>query len=323
MTVSTNDGLPKVICGSCVSQLNDFYNFQHHAYCSQDWLESISQEKAKKSAETKTPIQPLPDSEYNSDSLLEFLNNTANIEEYLNNLGKEDIPSIVDLFDKNENAVPKPHKIPTPKKKDIVNKEKTDMNMEIDVLDSDVLIVKEILLKKLETKVKINKTATTYQKSNSKPNDKRSFKCFACNENFENISKLVHHLSTCDLALRTCIQCKMLFDSKLQLHKHFASHNSSTIFCMCGQEFLSMEVLEKHQKTCLIDHGEAMGCSYRCMECGENFKERVLLYQHAKGHILKSEERICDICGHSFIGSSALAKHKQDEHEKPVNALYR
>lgn len=93
----------------------------------------------KKTSETKTPIQPLPDSEYNSDSLLEFLNNTANIEEYLNNLGKEDIPSIVNMLDRNEHAAEvskvanlKTIKNPSPTKKDKI---KSCKKIKIDVLD--------------------------------------------------------------------------------------------------------------------------------------------------------------------------------------------
>lgn len=81
ITICNNSDFPRSICLSCVAQLNDFYNFQMSARCSQDWIESCIQEKSKKVLETKTIVQPLPGSEYNSDSLLEFLNNTANIDE--------------------------------------------------------------------------------------------------------------------------------------------------------------------------------------------------------------------------------------------------
>lgn len=50
---------------------------------------------------------------------------------------------------------------------------------------------------------------------------------------------------------------------------------------------------------------------------------RFQLYHHAREHVLKSEERVCDICGHRFIGSEALAKHRKEEHEKADNLLYR
>lgn len=313
-TVTLNDGLPKAICGSCVSQLSDFYNFQLNARCSQDWLETTLQEMSKKTTETKTPIQPLPDSEYNSDSLLEFLNNTANIEEYLNNLGREDIPSIVNLLDRNETSIPKPTKVPTPNKKD---SKKDTSDMEIDVLESDIIIVKEIVMKKSETKIKMNQANTVQQKSNQmKAFDKSLYKCFACDTKFENMHRLSQHLSICDLALRTCTQCLMLFDSKLKMQQHFATHNKSPLTCSCGKLFQNKDNLQKHQKICSLDHGAAMGCSYRCKECGEVFKERFLLYKHAKIHIQKSEQRVCDICGRCFVGAEALSKHKQEEHEK-------
>ncbi|CAH2989120.1 unnamed protein product [Chilo suppressalis] len=259
VTISPGDNLPKSICASCVSQLAQFYNFQLNARCSQDWLESSIEEKSKKCLETKTPIQPLPDSEYNSDSLLEFLNNTANIEEYLNNL------------------------------------------------DSDIEIVQELLIKETEPKEK-----------NAHEDDSS---CFACGAIFNDIHKLTQHMSVCDAALRTCVHCKMLFDSKIKMQQHLLTHN--LLSCKCGKQFQSKEKLIQHHKTCLVDYGAVMGCLYRCKECGLTFKERFQLYKHARRHVHKSEEKICDICGHSFIGNVALTKHKLEEHEKSENLMYR
>lgn len=321
MSVSINDGLPKEICVSCVSRLSDFYNFQLNARCSLDWLESSVQEKSKKSNETKTPIQPLPDSEYNSDSLLEFLNNTANIEEYLNNLGKEDIPSIVNMLDRNqENSMDtvikvtnatKFNKQPSPKKKESVPKSKTaKMKMKIDVLDSEVDIVKEILMKKTEPK----KSSTKAEKTLST--------CFACKAKFENIQKLSQHFSVCDIALRTCIHCNILFDSKQKMQQHSIAHNIP-LTCNCGKQFTSKEKLTQHHRVCHIDYGTTLGCIYRCKQCNEAFKERFQLYKHVKEHVLKMEEKICDICGHAFVGNEALAKHRKEDHKLAEDLLYR
>ncbi|XP_026758564.2 zinc finger protein OZF-like [Galleria mellonella] len=312
ITISQNDELPKVICRRCVSQLSDFYNFQLNARCSQDWLETSIQEKSKKPAE-KTQLQPLPDSEYNSDSLLEFLNNTANIEEYLNNLGKEDIPSIVNLLDRNVNELDVPNKscsgkqkkMPTPKKKETKS---NCVKMEIDVLDSDMEIVKEILMKETEPKCKMKST------------DKNQFVCFGCKIKFDNVHKLSQHVSVCDTATRTCIHCNLLFDSKQKMFQHSIVHNA-THTCNCGKEFSSKEKLLLHHKTCLIDYGAFMGCVYRCKQCGQTYNERFQLYKHVKEHIVKSDERICDICGHKFIGTEALSKHKKETHN--TGDLYR
>lgn len=321
MLVSADDGLPKEICVTCVSRLSDFYNFQLNARCSLDWLESSLQEKLKKSTETKTPIQPLPGSEYNSDSLLEFLNNTANIEEYLNNLGKEDIPSIVNILDRNhENSIDsvmkvtnitKSNKQLSPKKKEPLPKSKNSkMKMKIDVLDSEVAIVKETLMKETEPKKPNNKT------------EKNASICFACKATFENIQKLSQHFSTCDVALRTCIHCNLLFDSKQKMQQHSSTHNTS-LTCNCGKQFPSKEKLTQHHKVCHIDYGATLGCIYRCKQCNETFMERFQLYKHAKGHVLKMEERICDICGHKFVGNESLAKHKKEDHKLAEDLLYR
>ncbi|KAJ8736036.1 hypothetical protein PYW08_006692 [Mythimna loreyi] len=314
VTVSSNDHLPKNICLSCVSLLNQFYNFQLNARCSQDWLESSVQEKTKKSTENKIVIQPLPDSEYNSDSLLEFLNNTANIEEYLNNLGKEDIPCIVNMLDKNEHSFEinkmnnKTVKVPSPKKKDLAKKFKTER----EVMDTDQL-VKGLLMKEADPKIKVNQA----KKENA-------FICFGCKIKYDTVQKLLQHLSVCDLALRTCVHCDTLFNSKQQMQQHSISHNTSGTFtCNCGEEFLSKERLTQHHKTCHTDYAATIGCVYRCKECGDTFKERFLLYKHAKEHILKAQERVCDICGHTFHGSDALNKHRKEEHEKPENVMYR
>lgn len=312
MTITSNDHLPKNVCLTCVSLLNQFYNFQLNARCSQDWLESSVQEKAKKSTENKTVVQPLPDSEYNSDSLLEFLNNTANIEEYLNNLGKEDIPCIVNMLDKNEEMKmnSKTVKAQSPKKKDITKKFKTDR----DVIDVDFQITKGLLMKEAETKVKSNQAKI----------EKMAFICFGCKIEFDTVQKLLQHLSFCDLALRTCIHCNMLFNSKQQMQQHSISHNTPGLFtCNCGENFLSKERLTQHHKTCHTDYAATIGCVYRCRECGDTFKERFQLYKHAKDHIIRADKRVCDICGHTFFGSDALNKHRKEEHEKSQDVMYR
>lgn len=317
INVSSNDDLPTDICVVCVSQLCDFYNFQQNARCSQDWLES-SQSKSKKSSETKTYVQPLPDSEYNSDSLLEFLNNTANIEEYLNNLGKEDIPSIVSLLDKTSEhnieftkSINKVSKQPSPKKKESP-KTKKCIKMDIDVLDSDVELVKGILFKETEPKIKSN--LVKYDKTT----------CFGCKTKFDDIQKLSQHLSICEIAFRTCMYCNTLFDSKKKMKNHSIIHGILTqMSCFCGKQFTSKELLLKHYNSCRVDQVSMLGLCHRCKQCGVIFKDRFELYKHAKRHLIKSAEKICDICGHTCIGADALTKHKKKEHEKPDNLLYR
>ncbi|XP_026738633.1 zinc finger protein 224-like [Trichoplusia ni] len=314
VVVSPNDHLPKKVCSSCVSLLNQFYNFQLNARCSQDWLESSIQEKMKKTSENKMVVQPLPDSEYNSDSLLEFLNNTANIEEYLNNLGKEDIPCIVNMLDRNEQnmevakASNKITKIPSPKKRD------TPKKFKMEVMETDIQVVKGVLIKDADPKVR-----TIQAKF-----DKNSFICFGCKTKFESVQKLLHHLSLCDLASRTCVHCDLLFNSRQRMQQHSITHNTSLpLSCNCGEQFQTKERLMQHHNTCHTDYAATVGCVYRCKECGDTFRERFQLYKHAKEHIIKLEERVCDICGHTFIGSNALNNHRMEEHEKPENVTYR
>lgn len=307
LSVSSNDPLPTDICMSCVSQLSQFYHFQLNARCSQDWLESSLQEKSKKSGDSKAPVQPLPDSEYNSDSLLEFLNNTANIEEYLNNLGKEDIPSIVNMLDKNEVievcklTAFKAIKQPSPQKK-----EKQPMAMEIDVLDSDVEIVKEIIFK--GAVLKPDKVENNFHT------------CYGCKTKLENIQKLCQHVSTCDTASRTCVQCDTLFDSRQKMIEHSTTHSTLSLTCYCKEQFPTKEKLTQHLKSCRND---TTGCTFRCKECGDMSKDRFQLYRHVRNHVMKADEKKCDICGHIFIGNDALANHIKREHKTNNGALYR
>lgn len=306
LTVAPNDPLPTDICMSCVSQLSQFYHFQLNARCSQEWLESSLHEKSKKAGDAKAPVQPLPDSEYNSDSLLEFLNNTANIEEYLNNLGKEDIPSIVNMLDKNE--VIEACKLTafqairqqSPKKKE----KPKQMAMEIDVLDSDVEIVKEIIYKEAKPPTKSEKDFHT---------------CYGCKTKFESIQKLCQHVSTCEIASRTCVQCDTLFDSRQKMIEHSVSHTSLPLTCNCKEQFPSKDKLIRHQRMC---HNDNTGCTFRCKECGEVSKDRFQLYRHVRNHVIKKDEMKCDVCGHTFMGNEALLKHKK-EHEKSQGNMYR
>lgn len=310
VNVFPSDPLPTDICMSCVSQLSQFYHFQINARCSQDWLASAIQARSKKAEKPTThTVHPLPDSEYNSDSLLEFLNNTANIEEYLTNLGKEDIPAIVNMLDKNEQAIEgkltsvKTAKQQSPKKKN------GQVAMEIDVLDSDVEIVKEIILKEGPKKPQIKL-------------DKNTFLCYGCKLKFDNLQKFSQHISVCETASRTCVQCDILFDSRLQMIEHSVSHNAP-LTCNCGERFLTKERLINHQKVCRADYGVTLGLMYRCKECRDTFKDRFQLYRHARMHILKTEEKNCDICGCYFIGNDALIKHKKRDHESSENNMFR
>lgn len=319
ITIPENDILPKVICVVCVSKLCEFYNFQLNARCSQDWLDTVIREKAKKQNEQKVPIQPLPDSEYNSDSLLEFLNNTENIEEYLNNLGKEDIPSIVKMFDKNnenpmdlQNRIPNNTKIkqPSPKKKE--SKPNYEMNMEIDVLDSDLEIVQELLLKENN----VSKKQTYIEKKN--------MVCFACKINFDSAHKLLQHYSICDRALRTCIKCDLLFDSKNKLLQHKVTcHTTVACACNCGKQFNNKDNLVKHYQDCITDFAVTVGCAFRCKQCGDMFKDRLHLYKHAQEHVMKAQMKVCYDCGNNFVGEIALAIHRKNEHPTPDNMMFR
>lgn len=196
-------------------------------------------------------------------------------------------------------------KLPSPKKKESPNKTQTT-NMDIDVLDSDLKIVKQ-LMKKTIPKKTIEKLS-----------------CFACKTELDTIQKLSHHLSICDNALRTCVYCNTLFDSKQKMKEHSLTHSViSLLTCDCGKRFDTKEKLFKHCKNCEIDHIASMGFVYSCKQCNETFNERFQLYKHVKEHIRKSDEKVCDICGHRFIGEEALAKHRKEEHEKSENLLYR
>lgn len=316
ISVSSNDHLPKSICVPCASQLHQFYNFQLSARYTQDWFESCVPEKLKKTNDSKMVLQPLPDSEYNSDSLLEFLNNTENIEEYLNNLGKEDIPSIVNMFEKNEHTndgrvITKVTKT-SPKKREKLKTNK--MDMEIDVLNSDIGVVKGVKLKSSDSKNKTNNTKVEINFST----------CYGCKLKFDGIQKLSQHMSTCDNALRTCIQCDIMFDSKQKLQRHMMSHNTTLpATCNCGAKFLNKEQWIEHIRTCQHNTPSTAGYVHRCMKCGDVFKQRYELYRHAREHVMKADERFCDICGHIFIGDDELANHRQTEHEKSENNLYR
>lgn len=312
ITVSSNDPLPTFICSACVLELTHFYNFQMNAQYSQDWLQSIIEEKSKKQSEVKTLVQPLPDSEYNSDSLLEFLNNTENIEEYLNNLGKEDMPSLVNMLDKNENSNSLTSfsgclkQIKCAKKKE----SKSNYEMEIDVLDSDFEIVKELLLK--ETTI-----------SKSKVNDKTN-QCLACKNVFESADKLTQHYVYCDCARRYCTSCDILFDSKQKLISHKSLYHSSVpCNCNCGEYFNNKNKLLEHYKHCLADFGLVNGLEYRCKECGVTYTDRSQLYKHVKDHVLKSQMKMCFECGHNFVGETALATHKKNVHPIQEDVIFR
>lgn len=235
---------------------------------------------------------------------------------YLNNLGKEDIPAIVNMLDpNNENSMDidklttlKP-KMPSPKKRQVASKTKQcNINMEIDVLDSEIEIVKEILMKEVEPKTKPR-------------NMEKSQICFSCDAKFESVQKLAQHLSICETAHRTCLTCKMLFDSKHKMIQHRMSHLITIpATCNCGKIFTSKEDLAIHYKNCFTDYTASLGCFYRCKHCNLNFTDRLQLYKHVRQH-LKSK-MVCVVCGSYFIEQAALDAHMKD-HQKSEDVSYR
>lgn len=150
-------------------------------------------------------------------------------------------------------------KLPSPKKKESPNKSQTT-KMDIDILDADIKIFKEIMKRSIP-------------KNEIKSVEKLS--CFACKTKLDTIQKLSHHLSICDNALRTCVYCNILFDSKQKMREHTLTHSVVTpLTCHCGKRFDSKEKLLKHCKNCEIDHIASMGFVYSCKQCGETFNER-------------------------------------------------
>lgn len=181
------------------------------------------------------------------------------------------------------------------------NRDDYEIHMEIDVLDSDLQVVSDLLGKNITNP--------------EKPVD--NYSCKYCKSIFLDSQ----HMNSCDCRknhVYRCKQCKKVFPSRMELYNHAKGHinklNCKKFKCrLCENSYSSQAELNQHSRS---KHTENV--LYRCKVCQLIFSDRKNLYSHVKQHtsVLESNAdgeggngHLCDACGRSFNSHSALNRH--------------
>ncbi|GFQ85689.1 hypothetical protein TNCT_123761 [Trichonephila clavata] len=119
-------------------------------------------------------------------------------------------------------------------------------------------------------------------------------------------------LDTNDPALENAIECglcKMYFESRYILKKHFLEHHPEqrTYECtFCSKKFLTESELVFHLRT----HTKA---KQSCTLCGKSYGHVSYLHRHLLTHS-NCKPYSCLLCGQKFLDKSKLKKHYQKTH---------
>lgn len=133
--------------------------------------------------------------------------------------------------------------------------------------------------------------------------------CRFCNETFQTIQQLQHHLKIDHPAGRKhfCEICFKTFPTASNKNSHMETHNpEGTIRCSdCNQGFKSVLYLRKHQK------GIHMKVDKVCPICDRSFESQLKFNYHVKTHELVKRYK-CDHkgCDKSFMQHHHLENHK-------------
>ncbi|GFV00177.1 hypothetical protein TNCV_4058481 [Trichonephila clavipes] len=119
-------------------------------------------------------------------------------------------------------------------------------------------------------------------------------------------------LDSHDPALENAIECglcKMYFESRYFLKKHFLEHHPEqrTYECtFCSKKFLTDSELVFHLRT----HTKA---KQSCTLCGKSYAHVSYLHRHLLTHS-NCKPYLCLLCGQKFLEKSILKKHYQKTH---------
>lgn len=331
--VNCEDLLPKFICEKCANNLQAFYTFYINSkHCERWLLDCLTNQAAQIATESPFLAEQMSNRENlkspcESEFLAEFLdssNNSFDMElltndsntftalEYLTS--ENQTPN--NVANKLVNSGIKVTKVTNVKGSSFSNPpdDSYEIHMEIDVLDSDLDIVNELLSKQ-------SRTTPLKEKNNV---SSECYSCMSCKIIFNDFERLANHMGSCEALKRTCVDCGNLFETKEKMLKHRIVHNT-TQACTChhcGKHFLGIDRLNQHIEKCHSDFVAEIGCVYKCRECGSIFQSKDKLYVHAKSHVklklnMNSVHFVCEDCGNVYSNKANLQNHRKLQHGGP------
>ncbi|XP_073450309.1 uncharacterized protein [Aquarana catesbeiana] len=134
--------------------------------------------------------------------------------------------------------------------------------------------------------------------------DDRPFCCTECGKFFKQKFCLEQHWKV-HINDFSCSVCKLMFQTRLELNKHYGENCSKKVFSCseCEKFFASKSHLVIHLR---VHTGER---PFSCPECEKCFKEKGALSKHLKLHT--GEKFSCSECGKKFTTKGHLVIHQR------------
>lgn len=138
------------------------------------------------------------------------------------------------------------------------------------------------------------------------------FICKICNRQLSSLSLLERHMVKVHLDRPfNCKHCNKNFSDPLTYEEHLASHNSGEVYkcSTCGRKYATEFFLMEHMR----NHKEQV--PQTCVVCG---KVTLRITQHMKIHTPRPKRLLsCSVCGKVFNFSSGLSHHFKIMHKLP------
>ncbi|KAG8242406.1 hypothetical protein J6590_066909 [Homalodisca vitripennis] len=174
----------------------------------------------------------------------------------------------------------------------------------------------------------------------------KSYTCMVCREMFFDKTSLFAHRKgsgSCSYLKQQCKMCNKQFLSKKSLNKHkvlYHAKNSEKYKCVvCAKKFNTSCLLSKHEQNChtvyevveckicqkLLNGPDRLKIHVKAwhLDCDEDFGSacpicgKLFQNKNLKRHLeIHDAECLCDVCGISVRGKSAMRKHMQHVHPK-------
>ena len=133
----------------------------------------------------------------------------------------------------------------------------------------------------------------------------RSYRCGNCKLKFESLMELRQHRKSVHHTTFTCKRCTQKFETYSVLESHLLDCN--TFICQfCNLEVPTKSALKYHKRK---EHREN---SYFCEQCGAQFHQMIYLNRHVASHHKASYD--CPLCSESFKTFDEFSIHKRSKH---------
>ncbi|XP_065087210.1 zinc finger protein 37 homolog [Ochlerotatus camptorhynchus] len=299
LVIKRNDGLSQFVCSTCVEDFNKFAKLKELCIQSATILQTNlhrSDEKPLEESSTSGSISNEEDAEMTSESL----DSTIVIEEIKLTQENNETKVITEQW------VVEMH---DPAEADYERLEALD---DPDFMDPDDTPTEQPQQSASSPK---SRKPRRRRKSLDLCSDQSLFICCSCpGKVYDSLQKLEAHrtdqhnkyrISESTIRPFECDVCfqRFLTEKHLTQHKKRPYKKRKFVCSSCGNAFLAISTLKKHEETCTTTE-----LNYECNECGKRFMQSGSLRNHMKLHT-SEKTHSCPICGKTFLKKFEVPIH--------------